>query len=108
MKRAIKMLALVLIVSSITALFTACSGDTIPNGRYVPLDSTVAMTTIQAIVIDGNNFTMVQPLIGTGITLKYTYKNGTITFTDGTTGVSAACEYKDGSLWYAGFEFKKS
>ena len=32
----------------------------------------------------------------------------TITFTNGTDGLSVACEYKDGSIWYSGAEFKKT
>jgi predicted small lipoprotein YifL len=99
-------LTAVLSAALIICALTACGSDgKLPNGRYVPVDPSVAMV-YQAIIIDGNNFTQVMPFTGMGITLKFTYSNGTITFTDGITGASVACEYYDGSLWYGGFEFK--
>ena len=92
---------------TLVILLSACGGDKIPNGRYEPVDEAMAFT-IQAIVIDGNNFTQVLPLGVGSTTLKFKYKDGTITFTEGGAGLNLACEYKDGALWYSGVEFKKT
>jgi hypothetical protein len=102
MRNATKALALTLTVITIATILSACGGSGIPNGRYEPVDPMMALT-IQAIVINGNNFTQVMPYTGMGTTLKFTYKNGTLTFPEG--GLSVPCEYKDGSLWYGGAEF---
>jgi hypothetical protein len=79
----------------------------LPNGRYEPVDDTVALT-IPAIIIDGNNFTQVMPFGMGGLTFKYKLSDGTITFTGAEAAASLPCEFKDGSLWYGGFEFKKT
>ena len=103
-----KKLCLLFIVFTASIMLTSCSGG-LPNGRYEPVDERMRTSWMQAIIIDGNNFTTVMPLTGHGITMKYEYKNGTLSFpAGGGTAVGVACEYKDGSLWYAGVEFKKT
>jgi hypothetical protein len=102
-----KLIYIVLAVVIVT--LTSCGGG-LPNGRYAPTEQykAVASGTIQAIIIDGNNFTTVLPMTGMGLTLKYKYTNGTITFTDGVGTAGVPCEYKDGLLWYAGIAFEKT
>jgi len=105
-----KMFCLLFALGLASVVLTSCGGGGLPNGRYTPTEEykAVASGAIQAIIIDGNNFTTVMPLTGMGITLKYKYTDGTITFTDGIGTAGVACEYKDGLLWYAGIPFKKS
>ena len=64
---------------------SSCGGGGLPNGRYAPTQEyeAVARGVIQAIIISGDNFTTVFPITGQGITVKYKYTNGTVTFTDG-------------------------
>ena len=88
-------------------ILTSCGGGGLPNGRYAPVDTYMA-NRIQAIIIDGDNFTLVYSFVGIGTTVKYKYTNGTITFSDGIAAVGIACEYKDGILYYAGAPFKKT
>ena len=108
--KAIKVLAMALLLIVTMSVVSACSGG-VPNGRYEPVDSNAAAS-VQAIIIDGNNFTSVVPVLG-GMTVKYTYnkKTGAITLTDGTDGYTAY-EYKDGSIWlvtgFGDVEFKKT
>jgi len=104
-----KLFKLIAVAMIFTALFTSCGGG-LPNGRYAPTDDykDMASGVIQAIIIDGNNFTTVLPMTGMGLTLKYKYTDGTITFTDGVGTAGVPCEYKDGLLWYAGIPFKKT
>ncbi len=106
MKKMLKLFTLVLIIIGITCTLSACSNDTLPDGRYEPVDERVKFST-PYIIIDGDDFTsgMVGGLMAE--TVKYTYNEGTITFVDSGVGVSLACEYKEGSLWLAGVEYKK-
>jgi len=105
-----KMFCLLLAFGIVSVVLTSCGGG-LPNGRYVPTDEYKDVASnIQAIVINGNNFTMVTPLGGIGVTVKYKYTNGTLTFMDGnTTGAfGMACEYKNDTLWYVGVPFIKT
>jgi hypothetical protein len=60
-----------------------------------------------AIIINGNNLTMVD-MMGGGRTAKFEYNSntGVITITAGGEGVSNM-EFKDGSIWLSGVEYKK-
>ena len=80
------------------------AGVLIGKGR--PVDDAMKIMT-PFIIIDGNNFTIGQPLGLLSTTMKFTYRDGTITFTEGGAALNVACEYKDGSLWWSGAEFKK-
>jgi len=108
-KRAIKALALALMLTVIMAIVSGC-GDRPPDGKYLPIDDTTAAI-IQYIAINGNNLTMAMPLAGT-TTVKYTYnsKTGAITITDGLVGWTSM-EYKSGSIFlvnaFATIEFRK-
>jgi hypothetical protein len=100
----------IITMAVVSALFlavtlTSCGGGGLPNGRYEPIDDTMKASWVQAIIIDGDNFTTVFPITGQGITVKYKYTDGTITFTDGVATAGVACEYKDGLLYYAGIPF---
>jgi hypothetical protein len=88
-----------------TTVMTSCSGGGIPNGRYAPVNEAVASGAIQAIVINGDNFTQVFPFTGQGISVKYKYTNGTITFHGGGQVGSVACEYRNDTLFYSGIPF---
>jgi len=91
-----------------TVTLTSCDGGGLPNGRYAPTQEyeAVARGVIQAIIIDGDNFTTVFPITGQGITMKYKYANGTLTFMD-THGAAygQACEFKNDTLWWNGIPF---
>ena len=104
-----KLFSLIAVAMFFTALFTSCSGGGLPDGRYEPVDDYIKNGVIQAIVINGNNFTQVLPIGGMGITVKYKYKNGTLTFVDGntTSAFGMACEFKNDTLWYNGAAFVK-
>lgn len=65
----------------------------IPNGRYEPVDCTIRATVVQAFIINGDNFTMVMPMVGTAMSLKYKYTNGTLTLTDNGQTASLPCSY---------------
>jgi hypothetical protein len=49
-----------LTMSILIALLSTCSGGGLPNGRYAPIEEyrDVARAAIQAIIIDGDNFTV--------------------------------------------------
>jgi hypothetical protein len=107
--KAIKALAMVLLLVAVMGTLTACGG--VPDGRYVPdADSGLQAisSTAQAIIIKGSNFTLDMGLLG-ATTVKYEYnkKTGAITLLDGGLSGLTVCEYKDGSIWFAGSEFKK-
>ena len=87
---------------------TSCGGGGLPNGRYAPVDADMARSVAQAIIIDGDNFTIVYPFVGIGQTTKYKYTDGTITFTDGLSAVGIACEFKNDTLWWSGIPFTKT
>ena len=80
----------------------------LPNGRYVPVSSTYGSLP-DVIIISGNNFTMKQSILGPEIstTAKFKYEEGKITFTDKGMSMSVPCEFKNGSLWWSGMEYKK-
>jgi hypothetical protein len=101
-----KYLALILAVILMVTLSAACGGKGgIPNGRYEP----DGISTVEAIVISGNNFTMTYAMGAVSQTNKYTYKNETITFQDGGTALNVACTYDEdtGVLNWAGIDFIK-
>jgi hypothetical protein len=99
-----KTLSFILAALLLVSLLTACSGG-IPDGRYEPN----GYSTIEAIIVSGNNFTFTYALGAVSQTNKYTYKNGTITFQDGGSAVNVACTYDKGTevLEWAGIKFKK-
>jgi predicted small lipoprotein YifL len=106
MKMKLKRLKIILLMSVLLSTLAACGGSGIPNGRYVPVDDAVGVT-IQAIIIDGNNFTQVMLGGLMSTTLKFEYSEGTVTFTEGTSGVSFPCEYDEDEkiLTYASIDF---
>ena len=89
---------------------TSCDGGGLPDGRYTPTQEyeAVAKGVIQAIIINGDNFTVVYPLTGVGITYKYKYTDGTLSVYS-SEGASAGlpCEFKEGVLYFAGIPFEK-
>ena len=87
---------------------TSCGGGGLPNGRYAPVSQTAAMASIQAIIIDGDNFTMVMPYTGQGITVKYKYTNGTLTFAGAGAALGVACEFRNDTLFYSDMPFKRT
>ncbi|MDR1755144.1 MAG: hypothetical protein LBR74_09660 [Eubacterium sp.] len=105
--KAVKALAMVLLLVAVMGTLTACGG--VPNGKYVPTDPALQAisSTSQAIIIKGSNFTLDMGLAG-ATTVKYEYDKttGAITLDGGLSGLTL-CEYKDGSIWFAGSEFKK-
>jgi len=84
------------------------SNGGLPNGRY-EIANTIGSGSLlpDVIVISGNNFTTEWSLFRTSTTIKFKYRDGEITITDKGTSVSVPCEFKNGSLWYAGMEYKK-
>jgi uncharacterized lipoprotein YehR (DUF1307 family) len=102
-----KMFCLLLAVSVASVVLTSCGGG-LPNGRYEPENESIKMSVLQAIIIKGDNFTMVMPMTGQGITLKYKYTEGTVTFYGEGAAAGQACEFKDGKLWYMGMPFTKT
>lgn len=82
----------------------------IPNGRYEPVDCTIRATVVQAFIINGDNFTMVMPMVGTAMSLKYKYTNGTLTLTDNGQMASLPCSYDKATetLVYSGAVCKKT
>ena len=102
--------AVALIILIFVFALSACRGSGISNGRFEAVDENVATMVMQAIIIDGNNLTMVYPPLagGIGITTRFSYNRntGVITITDGATGLSAM-EYRDGSIWFAEAEFAR-
>ena len=85
----------VFLVTLILALtLSACGrgGSGISNGRFEAVNDNVAMWVMQAIIINGNNLTMVYPDImgGAEVTTRFTYNSntGVITVTDGAVEVS--------------------
>ncbi|MDR0874453.1 MAG: hypothetical protein LBN27_13480 [Prevotellaceae bacterium] len=93
-----------------TVTLTSCGGGGLPNGRYAPTEEykDIAKGVIQAIIIDGDNFTTVFPFTGQGITVKYKYENGTLSFSDGVATAGIACEFKNDTLWWSGIPFTKT
>ena len=92
----------------VAVTLTSCGGG-LPNGRYEPVDEMMRASWVQAIIINGDNFTVVFPLVGTGLTVKYKYTNGTLSFlSDDGVMVGQPCEYKDDLLYYGGVPFKKT
>ena len=91
-----------------TVTLTSCGGGGLPKGRYEPENESVKASLVQAIIINGDNFTVVMPMTGQGITLKYKYTDGTVTFYGEGAAVGQACEFKDGKLWYMGIPFIKT
>ena len=89
------------------SLFTACGGGGIPNGRYEPADDSFSV--VEAIIVNGNNFTFTYAMGGLSQTSKYTWKNGTITFQDGGAAINVACSYDAEAkvLTWAGVDFAK-
>jgi hypothetical protein len=79
----------------------ACGGG-IPDGKYEP---TGDITTVEAITVKGNNFTLIT--MGIAQTFKYKFTEGTLTLTDGSSSVSVACTYNNEVINYGGIEFKK-
>jgi len=107
MKKIITMTVAATLFFAVT--LTSCGGG-LPNGRYAPTQEyeDMARGVIQAIIIDGNNFTTVFPFTGQGITVKYKYENGTLSFTDGAITAGIACEFKNDTLWWSGIPFTKT
>jgi hypothetical protein len=104
-KKRLFLLTILLIIFALTT--TACTGGGLPNGRYEPVRPEMALT-IPAIEIKGKNFTMVMAGGLMSQTVKYKYKNGTITFIDASlSGLNLACTYADEILTYGDIEFKK-
>ena len=99
-----KMFCLLFVVFTANAVLTSCGNDSL-DGRYVPANSAMAMA-LPEITISGDNFTTKLPMIGTEVTAKFKYEDGKITFTEG--GIPVPCEFKNGSLWYSGMEYKKA
>ncbi len=83
------------------------SGSTNIDGRY-EAEGIDQFFIIQAILIEGDNFTIVCPPPMPAITAKYMLTDGTISFTDGTTTISYAFEYKNDSIWFEGVEYKRN
>lgn len=98
------MFCLLLAFGIVSVVLTSCGSSSL-DGRYVPKDSTLAAA-LPEIIINGDNFTMKVPMVGTEVTVKFKYENGKITFPEG--GVSIPCEFKNGSLWYSGMQYKKT
>jgi len=89
---------------------TSCGdGDKgLPNGRYVPVDSDMTMLWVQEIIIKGNKFKVVYPFEGLGVTLKYKYTDGTLSFSKDFATAEQACEFKNDTLRFAGISFVKT
>jgi len=85
----------------------AVSGEGLPNGRYELANPIGAGSLPDNIVISGSNFSTEWSILNTTYTIKYKYQDGKITFTDKGMSVSVPCEFKNGSLWYGGMEYKK-
>ena len=103
-------IVVVLTILVIVLALSACRRSGISNGRFEAVDENIATMVMQAIIIDGNNLTMVYPPItgGIGITTRFSYNRntGVITITDGAAGLSAM-EYRDGSIWFGEAEFTR-
>jgi hypothetical protein len=86
---------IVLIISCLMLVFGTSNiyAQGIPNGRYEPIDCTIRATVVQAFIISGDNFTMVMPMVGTAMSLKYKYTNGTLTLTEDGKTASLPCSY---------------
>jgi len=100
----------VLILVAFMLIATSCrrGGSGVPDGRYEARDTTLR-TSMPVIVIDGDNFTMIQRLTNVETTLKFTFAHGKLTFTEEVPGVGALeVEYRDGSLWYLGIEYRRT
>jgi len=82
----------------------------IANGRYEPVECAIKATVVQAFIINGDNFTMVMPMVGTAMSLKYKYTNGTLTLTDNGQTASLPCSYDKATemLVYSGAVCKKT
>jgi len=82
----------------------------IPNGRYEPVDCAMRATVVQAFIINGNNFIMVMPMVGSAMYLKYKYTNGTLTLTDNGQTAALPCSYDraTGTLVYSGIVCKRT
>jgi hypothetical protein len=104
-----KYLVFALAVILAATLLAACGGGGLPNGRYEPTEDYETMSPLEAIIVNGNNFTFTYAMGAVSQTSKYTYKNGTITFQDGSAAINVACTYdeSDGILTWAGIEFEK-
>lgn len=98
-----KIFCLLLAFGIVSTVLTSCGSSTL-DGRYVPKDSTLAAA-LPEITISGNNFTMKVPMVGTEVTAKFTYENEKFIFTE--VGIPIPCEFKNGSLWYSGMQYKK-
>ncbi|MCL2651691.1 MAG: hypothetical protein FWD60_11815 [Candidatus Azobacteroides sp.] len=79
----------------------------LPNGRYELANPVGAGSLPDKIIISGNNFTTKFDMFGVSSTLKFKYEDGKVTVTDKGMSVSVPCEFKNGSLWYGGMEYKK-
>jgi len=79
----------------------------LPNGRYELANPIGSGSLPDKIIISGNNFTTEWDMLGVSTTIKFKCKDGKITVTDKGMSVSVPCEFKNGSLWYAGMEYKK-
>jgi len=113
MKKLKRAILLILAAATIITLLTSC-GNGLPNGRYEPTDSAMAIV-IPAIVIKGKNFSVLTAALGNGKetanNFTYEYKDGTITLTDGY-GLPGRddCFYDKNTkiLSYGGVEFLKT
>jgi len=100
-KVSVMVLSLIIIIS----VLSACGGNRPPNGRYEAVDETVALVT-SAIIIDGNNLTIVT--LGSALSYRYSFNSntGVITLSSDVAGVSLI-EYRNGSIWFGGAEFRR-
>jgi len=101
----------VLILGTLLLTATACrrgggSGG-VPDVRYEARDTTLR-TSMPVIVIDGDSFTMIQRLTNVETTLKFTFADGKLTFTEDIPGIAdLAVEYRDGTLRYMGIVYTR-
>jgi len=98
----------------VSVVLTSCGGGGLPNGRYAPTQEyeIAARSLLQAIIINGNNFTAVYPFTGQGITVKYEYTEGTLKLSDGTMTGGLPVEFKKGengkdTIFFAQIPFVK-
>ncbi|MDR1642922.1 MAG: hypothetical protein LBC41_01580 [Clostridiales bacterium] len=102
-----KSLTLILAAILIASLLVSCGGGGLPNGRYEPAAG--ELSSFDAIVINGSNITMTYAFGAISQTYKYSYKNGTLTYTEGGASLNVACTYdKDTKiLEWAGIKYEK-
>ena len=106
-----KMFCFLLAFCIASVVLTSCGGGGLPNGRYAPSND-IANSLMQAIIINGNNFTVVYPFTGQSITVKYEYTNGTLKLSDGTMTGGLPVEFKKGingrdTIFFAQIPFVK-